>query len=105
MPHVYVLVDSSLPHPHLTVQAAHAAVAASRVYDQGVEDPHPNLVICGVAGEQALEAAFNKLKEQGVPAVAWREEDMGNALTAVATGPLRGAERKPLRRFKLLPPG
>jgi hypothetical protein len=37
-----------------------------------------------------------------VKVVGWYEEDMGGQLTAIATGLLRGAERKPLRRFRLL---
>lgn len=64
--------------------------------------PHPNLVVCSVTSEADLDAAFNRLKEQGVPCCAWYEDDMGHALTAVATAPLFGDQRRPLRRFKLL---
>lgn len=56
-----------------------------------------------MADEQELADAFNRLKELGVRCCAWYEDDMGNALTAVGTAPLRGAERKPLKRFSLLP--
>lgn len=45
---------------------------------------------------------FEQLKEQGIPAVAWREDDMDNQLTAVATAPLTGKKRKPLRKMRLL---
>jgi hypothetical protein len=49
-----------------------------------------------------LDALFNRLKEKGVRVCAWYEEDMGNQLTAIATAPLRGNERKPMKRLKLL---
>lgn len=63
---------------------------------------HPHLVICGIGSEAELAEVFNRLKCQGVPCISWNEDDMNDALTAVATGPLNGQERRPLRRFKLL---
>jgi hypothetical protein len=99
--HVYVITHLHVPHPHLSVQTAHAALAADRAYGEP-HRTHPNLVLCAVEDEAALEDAFNALKDAGVPCVGWYEEDMGGRLTAVATGPLRGPERKPLRWFHLL---
>lgn len=46
--------------------------------------------------------AFNELKSAGVPCCGYHEDDMRGSLTAVATAPLTGKERSPLRRFKLL---
>lgn len=63
---------------------------------------HPNLVVCGVGSESELATAFNRLKEQGIPCCGWTEDDMSGEMTAVATAPLRGEQRKPLRRLKLL---
>lgn len=90
-----------MPNPHLSVQIAHAAIAATLAYGNH-RQPHPYLVVCGVENESRLEAAFERLKASGVPCCAWREDDMGNSLTAVATAPLTGNERRPLRRFDLL---
>lgn len=59
--------------------------------------------MCAVDDERRLAAAFEKLKSAGVPCCAWYEDDMNNSLTAVATAPLQGAARKPLRRFRLIP--
>jgi hypothetical protein len=64
--------------------------------------PHPNLVVCTLPDERQLDELFNRLKELGVPVCAWYEEDMGRRLTAIATGPLRGDQRRPLRNLKLL---
>ena len=63
----------------------------------------PHLVLCGVENEMALNDAFNRLKDQGVPCCGEYEPDfVGHPLTAVATGPLVGDARKPLRQFRLL---
>lgn len=59
-------------------------------------------MLCGVASEEELLAAFERLKEQDIPCCLWREDDMGMKATAVATGPLRGKQRRPLKGFKLL---
>lgn len=98
---MYVIVRADIPAPHLTVQASHAAIASERVYGEP-HKPHPNLVVCTLPDEQSLDSFFNRLKEIGIPVCAWREEDMGGSLTAVATGPLRGEQRRPLRNLKLL---
>lgn len=99
--HVYVITRRDIPAPHLSVQIAHAAVAAANTF-KIASGHHPNLVVCAVANERELEAAFNRLKEQGVPVLAWMEEDMDKELTAICTAELRGDARKPLRRFRLL---
>lgn len=84
------------------MQIAHAAIAATFAYGKPQES-HPSLVVCTVADEPELTAAFERLKQAGVPACAWREEDMGGSMTAIATGPLTGrAARRPLRGFELL---
>lgn len=100
--YVYVLTRSDLPHPHLTVQVAHAAIAATHAFGEP-DQTHPHLVVCVVPDEGSLLTAFNRLKGSGVPCCGYHEDDMGDALTAVATAPLRGSQRKPLRRLKLLP--
>jgi hypothetical protein len=63
---------------------------------------HPHLVVCAVADERHLAELFERLKLQGVPCVAYYEDDLNNSLTAVATGLLVGEERRPLRRLPLL---
>lgn len=95
------MIRRDIPQPHLTVQAAHAAIAATFAFGEP-NQPHPNLVICTVADERELEDLFENIKASGVPCCAWREDDMGMALTAIASGPLRGDERQPMRGLKLL---
>lgn len=99
--YVYVLVRMDLPLPHLAVQAIHGAIAATNTFGEP-NKTHPNLVLCRVDNEAALLTAFNRLKAADVRCCAWYEPDQGDTLCAVATAPLRGEQRKPLRRFRLL---
>ena len=96
-----MIVRRDLPEPHRAVQACHAILAATNTFG----DPrrtHPHLVLCGIQDEPALADFFEGLKLAGVPCCAWYEDDMRNALTAVATAPLMGKERKMLRKLPLL---
>jgi hypothetical protein len=99
--YVYVIVRADLPSNHLAVQAVHAGIAATFAYGEP-HKTHPHLVLCVVKDEHELTEAFERLKEVGCRCCAYHEDDMHNQMTAVATAPLYGPERKPLRKFKLL---
>lgn len=90
-----------MPQPHLTVQVAHAAIAATNTYGQP-NKTHPHLVVCTVSDERELAETFERLKSQRVPCCGIYEPDMGDSLTAVATAPLHGAARRPLQWLRLL---
>ena len=100
--YVYVVTRSDLPSQHQVVQACHAAYAASHSFGK---HPVPYMVLCTVENEAALTSLFNDLKGRGVPCCSINEPDfVGDPMTAIATGPLRGDERKPLKRLPLLKP-
>lgn len=98
--YLYVVTRSDLAAADLTVQVAHAVIEAGAAFI-AFDEIHPHLVVCAVADERALQVVYNKLRAVGVPCVGWREDDMGNSLTAVATSPLRGKAREPLRQLPL----
>lgn len=98
--HVYVVTRLDIPQPHRTVQVAHAAMAGTHAF--GLPARHPNLVVCAVADERALDELFNRLKERGVSCCAWYEDDMGDQLTAICTAAVDRTERKLFRGLKLL---
>jgi hypothetical protein len=82
------------------VQAVHAAIAATYTYGNHSQ---PHVVLCGVDSEQELIDLFNDLKDRGVTCCSYAEPDfVGCQMTAIATAPLAGEQRKPLRRLKLL---
>lgn len=99
--YVYVITRLDIPQPHRTVQVGHGVLAATRSYGES-NKAHPHMVVCAVQDEKTLKNVFESLKKANVPCIAWYEDDMDNQLTAVATGPLRGIQRKPLKKFRLL---
>ncbi len=99
--YVYAITHLDLPQPHRTVQVAHGIIAAGNAFPFPCH--HPHLVVCAVPDEDALAGLFNRLKDAGVPCCAYYEDDRAEELTCVATGPLKGNQRQPLRRLPLLP--
>lgn len=85
-----------------SVQAAHALLEASR---QGLFDAleeHPHLVLCGVSDPQSLQAEIQLLQKLGTKFTVFREPDLGNQVTAVATEALNSKARRQLRHLRLL---
>lgn len=99
---MYVIVRSDLPSHIQAVQASHAVLAATQTFNPSTKFTHPHLVILSSPNEESLAERFNRLKDQGVACVGWYEGDLGDQLTAVATAPLAGEERRFLRGDPLL---
>jgi hypothetical protein len=98
---LYVLVRRDLSVPQQAVQAIHAAIEAARRF-LPKEAVHPHLVLCGVPDEPTLVREAERLEAFGIPIAKFHEPDRGNELTAIATAPLKGEDRRPMRRYKLL---
>jgi hypothetical protein len=82
------------------VQSCHASIAAARELVPP-EVVHPNLVLCVVPDEPALLALADKLKAAGVDHRVFREADMGDAATALASQPVSGKARKLFQKLPL----
>ncbi len=99
--YVYIVTRNDLPRNHLTVQVAHAAIAATILW--GFLSPiHPHLVVLAVENEEELKREYDRLRSQGIPVSPYFEDDMDNAMTAIATAPLHGQARKAFRKLNLL---
>jgi hypothetical protein len=98
---VYVLVREDLSPSQQVVQSCHAAIEAARTF-LPPEHEHPHLVICGVRDEPALWARLHRLQERGVHFRPFFEPDLGGQLTALATEPLSGDDRRLFRSLRLL---
>jgi hypothetical protein len=83
------------------VQACHACLEAARALLPS-EQEHPHLVVCGVPDEVRLGTCLDRLRRAGVRFRAFHEPDLGGALTAAATEPVRGAQRLLFRDSQLL---
>ena len=94
-----MLVRTDLSLPQIAVQACHASLEVGRDF---LPVGTPNIVLCGVCDESALLAAAVALDTAGVSHRVFREPDIGNQATAIATTAVSGSVRKLFRKFKCL---
>jgi hypothetical protein len=83
-------------------QASHAIFAAAQtLYDPSKEQPH--FCICTVKNEEALYKVIEVLQKNGIRYTVWHEPDFpGVPLTAIATEPVAGEQRRLFKRCQLL---
>ncbi|WP_144267139.1 hypothetical protein [Comamonas thiooxydans] len=99
-PYTYVLVREGLSPAQTAVQASHAAWEAGRKFRAAAETP--NLVLCSVPDERALQDASASLQANGIKNHLFYEPDGAVGHTALATEVIRGfSNRRHLRGFKL----
>jgi hypothetical protein len=96
-----VIVREDLPQAQQVVQACHAVAEAVHAFG-GLQPEHPHLVVCGVEDEPSLHRARDHLTRAGVRCRTFRDSDLDNQLTALASEPVRAHGRRPFRRFRLL---
>lgn len=100
-PYMYILVRNDLSNAQKAVQACHAAIESSRAF-MNKESEHPSVILCTVKSEHKLLACAEELDLKGIDHVIFREPDIGNQATALASIPLIGKERQAFSRFQLL---
>ena len=100
-PYLYVLVRQDISPEQQLVQASHAAFEAGlRFY--GADSPTSSLIALTVPHQKALLRAQRKLTALGIRTFTFFEPDFGMGESALATEPLMGAQRAPLRGYPLL---
>lgn len=99
-PYLYVLVRTDLSLAQQAVQAAHAVIEASPSIPSELQ--HPHLILCGVKSESQLSESLQRLREAGIQCYEWREDDLDNQLTSIATEPVYGEDREHFNKFQLL---
>jgi hypothetical protein len=82
------------------VQAIHAALESARTFSPPSQ--HPHLVVLGVRDERALYGVRARLQSAALGHVCFREPDLSDALTAIATEPLVGRDRHFFTKYQLL---
>ena len=101
---VYAFVRQDLSHPQQVVQACHACIEVARSLLSPL-DEHPHFVLLGAPSERSLWAILHRLKAQGIACKPFCDSDLGNQLTALATAPVRGDQRRFFRRYRCLQGG
>ena len=95
-----MLVRTDLPLEQQIVQAVHAAHESGR-HLAPQNESIDSVVVCRVDSEQKLMRAHDRLERQGIRTVLFREPDIGNQATALATEPVNGSVRKSLSKYPL----
>lgn len=80
-------------------QAAHAAHEVGIRY--GDPDQVSSIVICKISSESELLKAAYRIRSKEIPVYVFREPDIGDQATALATAPVNGASRKIMSRYPL----
>jgi hypothetical protein len=63
---------------------------------------HPSVIVLGARDEAALSKILRRLQRLGIPHESFREPDIGDQLTAIATAPMVGSQRDAFRHYQLL---
>jgi hypothetical protein len=88
-----------LPFSYSAVQAIHAAIEGTSLF--GKPEPHPNLILCGIKDEVSLKNQIKIIESCGIRCASFYEPDLGNQLTAIASEPIYGDQRKVFRKLQL----
>lgn len=103
--YTYIFVRTDLSQEQQVVQAAHVAmVAGSKLSKKKLLPPAHNIhfTVCGVENEKAIFETLKMLGANGFKYDIFREPDIGNQITAIATNPIRWDKRTPLLGIPLL---
>lgn len=96
--YVYVIVRNDLSPAQKAVQSCHACIEVARSWYDG---EHPSVIIVVVKNEHKLNKLVADLEGE-VDIKVFKEPDIGDQTTAIATRPLYGEARKRFAKYQLL---
>ena len=96
-PYMYLFTRADLSIPQQIVQTAHAV---DEIGMRHKSDGTNFMVLCDAASEEHLFTIAECLDKHEIDYEMFFEPDIGQH-TAIATQPLRGSQRTPLRKFQL----
>lgn len=100
-PYVYIIVRNDLSNAQKAVQGTHVAIEVAR-NSMDKQQEHPSVIYVIVRNEQKLINISKELLDNDIEIKVFREPDIDNEMTAIATVPLIGSKRDCLKRFQLL---
>lgn len=98
---MYAFVREDIPLVNQLIQCCHACMESTRLYPP-LDSVIPNLVVLAADNENNLNLIAKELELNSIKYVLFREPDMNNEITAIATEPLFITKRKVFRNYKLL---
>ena len=93
---MYLFVRGDLSTAQQIVQTSHAAACIGQRFHSDT-----NIVLCECPNEDRLNSIAEYLNEQNIEFELFFEPDI-DSHTALATQPLAGKARAPMRRFRLM---
>jgi hypothetical protein len=93
-----VFIRQDLSFPQQVVQSCHAVRQIHG--NQTTEDER--LIVLAAKNENELIRIKSRLEEAGIDHWAFTEPDIGNQITSIATGPIRGHQRSFFKKYRLL---
>lgn len=97
---MYIFIRQDLTHPQQIVQAAHATHQAGIKF--GDTELPTHFVLIGVKDQKQLQKTAMYLSQHGIEHEMFNEPDYDTGYTAIATKPLYGEQRAPLRKYNIL---
>jgi hypothetical protein len=95
---VFVRID--IPLPQQLCQAVHAAHEAG-IHLASKDSDISSVVVCSIKNEQELLKVEDKLAQHSIKSVMFREPDVDNQATALATEPIPASLRRFLSSYPL----
>lgn len=99
--YVYIITRTDLSIPQQMVQSAHAALECGREFVK-LKDEHPSIIICSAKNENKLKDAIQYCYDNNIKLKVFREPDIGNQITSIATEPLIGDRRNLMKKYQLI---
>ena len=96
----FVLTRTDLTLPQQLCQTAHAAYEAALHLTEPTNDIH-HIVICRISNETKLLKAQHYIEQKGIRTTLFREPDLDNQATALATEPIAASDRRKLSKYRL----
>jgi len=89
-----------LPKPQQLVQAVHAAYDAGRFFDDSPTYV-PSVVVCAAESEDEVKYEAARLEAKGIRTTVFREPDIDDQVTALATEPLSRRGRRLVAKWRM----
>lgn len=98
-PYIYIFVRTDLTPSQQIVQASHAALEMGNAIKNGIIGIHMVLIDAGT--QDKLKEISSFLHKKLIHHTIFWEPDFDTGYTAIATEPLFGDQRIPMKRYKL----
>ena len=96
--YIYIALRSDLSRPQQSVQASHAAIEAARRFLNSYSE-HPSIIVLNMKDEKAIRKFRDNCP---VEFAEFREPNIENQLTAIATCAIFGDQRNYFRKYQLI---